>query len=216
MSKRTLSAEQRVAAASQCAFELAIDSMHDTALQEALMRRNDDVLAAADAIRHEALESIKELRPNRDVFLLDLLRTTTDVDVRNAVLAALTDMRDIRSVVSATVDEIGRLLQDPKTKHHRLVLLYALGKLYAPIDLGVLIHLVIEETEEVQVEAIQALERDRVKHNGKPDLKRYMTALKRALAARSITTCGHNYVRDAVEILTKRLCAGKCGGCSCK
>lgn len=208
---RSLSADQRVAGASQCAFELAIDSMHDTALQEALMRRNDDALAAAAAIQAETLQSIKE-QCRDEPFLLHLLHVTTDATVRNFVVMALVDLRSV-----AAMGEITNLLQDPKTKGQRGSLMYALSKIPAPIDLAILVTLMVEDNDEaVKYEALHAIERDRVKHAGKLDLKRHLATLKRAVAANLTTTRGHDYCRDAAEILTRRLCAGTCGGCSCK
>lgn len=192
MKHRLLSAEQRVAEASQSAFALAIDALHDPAIQEALFRRNA-AITWADAEREELLSSILDHgRPNRETYLIEMLRTD-DATIRDAAIYALVDIHSVAGG-AAIVDIVSsRQIKDSLT-----AALYALNKLNISLDIEQFVRLVIEATVEVRYECLLLLEKGCVIYSGKLALKRAIHILQLQQHLNRKT----DYLKQIIEALT--------------
>lgn len=84
--------------------------------------------------------------------LLEVLRTTHDATVRNAVALALSDLK-----YPQAFDVLVDLLNQERTRGHRGTLLYALGAFDCSSILSLLVDFVIEGSFEVSREALSLL-----------------------------------------------------------
>ena len=191
MKHRLLSAEQRVAEASQVAIDLAIDAIHDTAIQTALLKRNA-ALATADADRTELLSCIRDPHyPNRESYLIALLTVTTDPLIHDAVIYALVDIQSVAGG-AAIAEMLGRgQIKNPLSS------LYALNKLKTSLTIEQFITLVTDDALEVRYECLLLLEKGGIIYSGKPALKRGIDILQRLVRTGRNT----DYLKQIIEVL---------------
>ena len=198
LTTRHLSAHERVCGASQAAFELAIDALHDSALQAALFERTQ----LKDEAKASALEAIRAAKAERcEDTLIEALHTTTDATLRNEAALALVDLRSQRGLM-AVLD----VLAEGSTKGQRATLLYAANRANATFPLALLVQMVIEDAEDAQYEAVLALEAGRYVHEGKAQLKRCLGQLEHAKEDMERRV---RYVDDALKVVSQACAACK-------
>lgn len=195
--QRLASAEQRVAEASQSAFELALDAIYDTAVQKALFERNDRIVAADE--QSGILSSIYDYsQKDRETFLIALMCESRDPRVRDAAVTALTECRSRRAGGAMIA-----LLADPEAKTCRLGLLKGLITLKTTIDLGLLVKVLSEEDVEAQYECLMLLESGRFEHTGRADVRHHIAFLQRLLDHPN--ALHRNYFGQIIEVLNGAL-----------